>query len=148
MKAILIGLAMLMAGPGIYNLPMPTDSLRPIEPWERDGMVTSEPDTATHPDSMILSVRNWGYFAWPPDSPRRVRADSICAVRGHVPSQTGVSTLLAPGSYFVDLPDRTLLITYDPNSTSYECARCGRSIIVRDAQADTTIVWRRSPPAR
>lgn len=127
MRAILIGLAMLIAGPGI------------------DPRVTLEPDTVIwvpdHPDTII-----WGWSS--PETLIVAHADSICAVRGHVSTGICTETLMCSGSYIVDLPDRTLLITENPNSAYCTCARCGESFKVRGDRADTTIVWRQAAPTR
>jgi len=42
----------------------------------------------------------------------------------------------------VDLPDRTLIISHDPNLQTYTCSRCGKTITEPvQAEPDTVVVW-------
>jgi hypothetical protein len=71
------------------------------------------------------------------------QTDKLCEQRGHVrPDVTSVTDMYFPPRY-VDLADRTLMITWDQNIVSYTCLRCGEE--VREPvqeKPDTTIIWK------
>jgi len=71
--------------------------------------------------------------------------DSVCAQRGHIPSQYSTSTLMGTWDNVVDLPDRTLKIHYDYNRRSSTCQRCGKGIDLNPTPVDTFITWKSDP---
>lgn len=73
----------------------------------------------------------------------QTRADSICAVRGHIKSRWEGVTLLNCPPRTIDLPDRTIRIYWDRNTRSWTCERCRRTFRtpVQD-KPDTVIIWR------
>lgn len=66
--------------------------------------------------------------------------NKICLERGHVMGNYCLRTLLVEYTEIIDLPDRTLIIHHDPNTTTYTCQRCGKEI-VEPGTIDTTIIW-------
>ena len=72
----------------------------------------------------------------------------MCAERGHIQGGAGLVTMTAVcgSSRYVDLPDRTLLIWNDLNTTTYTCGRCGKRITTEPAKPCTTVVWQRLMP--
>lgn len=77
------------------------------------------------------------------DSTEQARLDSICEKRGHVLNY-GWITLVGWTPYYIDLPDRTLLISYDPNTMRGQCMRC-KMYISQPVQTkpDTIIIWKK-----
>jgi hypothetical protein len=102
----------------------------PSEP--SDGMAVAEIDT-----------NGYIYHNASLDSFAQHRADSVCAVRGHIESGLSGVTLLWCPPYTVDLPDRTLKIYWDRNTRSWSCARCKRGFSTPvQEKPDTVIIWR------
>lgn len=77
------------------------------------------------------------------DSINQAKLDSICKERGHILDMVGSTLIYCPPEY-VDLPDRTIKITYDQNTMSGFCKRCGR-YVKRPAMTkpDTVTVWKK-----
>jgi hypothetical protein len=70
--------------------------------------------------------------------------EAICKERGHVKSEVYSSTLMHFVPQIVDLPDRTLKITHNPNIRTYTCQRCGKGFSEPvQAEPDTTIIWKK-----
>lgn len=75
-----------------------------------------------------------------------IQPADVCAMRGHVSTGLANVTCIYGEPWIVDLPDRTLRISHDPNWITYVCARCGQE--VREpiqAVPDTVVIWRRAP---
>jgi len=68
----------------------------------------------------------------------------ICIERGHIKNNICTVTLLTNYSYYVDLEDRTLFITENPNTVSYYCLRCGL-YIQETIKPDTLVIWNKKP---
>ena len=78
------------------------------------------------------------------DSSTQDSLNKICKVRGHIIYYSGITTLLdwAPSS--IDLEDRTLWISHNPNHFNGQCLRCRRRVSVPiQIKADTTIIWKK-----
>jgi hypothetical protein len=72
----------------------------------------------------------------------RTKEDIICAERGHVEGDVELFQK-APSQKVVDLPDKSVLLTYPTIGFSYKCVRCKRNFS-REFEPDTTVVWRKA----
>ena len=73
-----------------------------------------------------------------------ISADSVCKVRGHIPSRYCMVTLMGWAPQYVDEIDRTLIISHDPNIATYYCLRCGKEFKKEvQVKPDTVIVWKK-----
>ena len=72
------------------------------------------------------------------------KTDSLCEIRGHIPSQYCTVTVMGWAPQYIDGFDRTLIISHDPNIATYYCLRCGKEF-KKEVQTnpDTVIVWKK-----
>lgn len=77
------------------------------------------------------------------DSIKQDSLDKICERRGHMIMAYGVTSMYW-SPYYVDLENKTLLISHNPNYKRGKCRRCKR-IITEPVQAepDTVIIWKK-----
>jgi hypothetical protein len=77
-------------------------------------------------------------------SERDTTQDGICAIRGHIESGLTGYTLMGWSEQIIDLEDKTIIISHNPNRKTYYCSRCGEAINEPvQEKPDTTIIWRR-----
>ena len=84
------------------------------------------------------------FYSAQPDSAEQDSLDKICVERGHITDGLISITAMYNPPQYVDLPNKTLVITHDRNTMTGTCQRCGR-MISEPVQAipDTSIIWKR-----
>lgn len=66
----------------------------------------------------------------------------ICQERGHIYGDPVSVTALGYIPQYVDLPDRTLKIMWNPNIIEYTCQRCRQTIRKQiPTYPDTIVIW-------
>jgi len=69
-------------------------------------------------------------------------SDSICKIRGHIPSDVMQGTLMYCPDRIVEYPDSTVKIIHDCNKYKTKCMRCGQTFDF-EYPDQRIILWRK-----